>query len=89
VGFVARGGDHVLDRRTMTRRINRAFLDHLSMVPTPAYEGARVLAMRDQGPMVSARDLPRLDTPALDDYLSDPLTQWANERLGKPGTGGW
>jgi phage head maturation protease len=87
VGFVARGGDHVLERRTMTRRINRAFLDHLSMVPTPAYEGARVLGMRDQGPPISARDLPRLHTPELDDYLSDPLTQWASDRLTQ--MGGW
>ena len=82
VGFVARGGDHVLERRSMTRRINRAFLDHLSMVPTPAYDGARVLAMRG-GTVVSARDMAPLNTPALDGYLGDPLVNWAAERLNK------
>jgi hypothetical protein len=67
----------------MTRRINRAFLDHLSMVPIPAYGGARVLGMRDAVPPRPAAELPRLDTPALDEYFADPLFAWADERLGR------
>jgi hypothetical protein len=82
VGFATRGGDHLLDRRTMTRRINRAFLDHVSLVPVPAYTGARVLAMR-AGVGASAADLPRLVTPALDEYLADPIAQWAQDRLNR------
>jgi phage head maturation protease len=46
VGFAAGGAGHRLDRRTMTRRVNRAFLDHVAMVPVPAYTGARVESMR-------------------------------------------
>jgi phage head maturation protease len=83
VGFAARGGDQMLDRRNMTRRINRAFLDHLSMVPIPAYGGARVLGMRDAPAPRLATDLPRLDTPALDEYFIDPVFAWADERLGR------
>jgi hypothetical protein len=67
----------------MTRRINRAFLDHLSFVPQPAYAGAKVLGIRDAGPVVSARELSQLVTPNLDEYLADPTTVWANERLNR------
>ena len=83
VGFMTRGSDHQLDRRAMTRRINRAFLDHLSFVPQPAYAGAKVLGIRDAGPAVLARELPQLVTPSLDEYFADPLTAWANERLNR------
>ena len=79
VGFAARGGDQVLERRTMTRRINRAFLDHLSMVPTPAYDGARVLSMRNADDPLAP--VIRPDTPALDDYYTDPVFAWADQRL--------
>lgn len=47
IGFVSQvGSDTEADRSTMTRRVNRAFLDHLTYVPTPAYDGARVLGLR-------------------------------------------
>lgn len=83
VGFSARPSDHALDRRSMTRRVNRAFLDHVALVPVPAYSGAKVLSMRDAGPAVSARDLPRLVTPSLDEYLADPVMRWADDRLNR------
>lgn len=78
VGFYVKDhrSDEVLDRRSKTRRINRAFLDHLAFVAQPAYPGAKVLAMRsapeDESP------LPR--TPHLDDWANDPIFQWAAER---------
>jgi phage head maturation protease len=46
IGYVSKDADTQSDRRTMTRRVNRAFLDHLTYVPTPAYDGARVLGVR-------------------------------------------
>lgn len=81
VGFAVRGADQQLDRRAMKRRVNRAFLDHVSMVPTPAYPGARVLSMRDAGPVQSAAALEPLRTPGLDEILSDPVFAWATQRV--------
>ena len=72
-GFAARGRDQEFDRRTMTRRIKRAFLDHIAFVPDPAYQGAGVLAVRNT-PLAPA-DLPRLETPALDE-----LCEWLTAR---------
>jgi phage head maturation protease len=46
VGFAVRNRDQVLDRSSMTRRIRRAFVDHLSFVEDAAYPSARVLAVR-------------------------------------------
>lgn len=77
IGFIARGGDQVLDRQNMRRRVNRAYLDHLSFVPQPAYDGARIVAMRAQ-----PADLSPIHTPDLDEFLADPVFNWANERLG-------
>lgn len=80
IGFAVRGSDQVLDRRTMTRRIKRAFIvDHISLVAQPAYAGAQVLSVRDR---LHSPDnaLPPLKTPALDEFLTDPLLQWAAQR---------
>jgi HK97 family phage prohead protease len=65
VGFAVRGSGQDLDRRSRTRRIKQAFLDHLSFVPDPAYEGAGVLNVRSQSS--PAVDLQPLNTPALDE----------------------
>ena len=46
VAFAVRGRDQVLDKSSMTRRIRRAHLDHLSFVEDAAYRGAKVLAVR-------------------------------------------
>jgi HK97 family phage prohead protease len=67
-GFGVRGSDQVLDRPY--RRIKRAFLDHIAFVAAPAYAGARVLAVRDEGTQRTAADLPALVTPNLDEVLS-------------------
>lgn len=79
VGFVSRAADHRLDRQTMTRRINRAFLDHLSFVPQPAYSGAKVLAIRAEGAPVER--MSPIVTPGIDEYFSDPVVQWVDDRL--------
>lgn len=45
VGFGVPATGEVLDRRTKTRRITRAHLDHIALVAQPAYDGAKVLAV--------------------------------------------
>ena len=79
VGFIVRRSDQVLDRRSMRRRINRAFLDHLGMVEDAAFRGAKVLAVREGLSAQPAAGEP-LVTPELDAYLADDLLSWANMR---------
>lgn len=67
VGFAARGRDQVFDRSTHSRRIKRAFLDHLAFTPDPAYVDAMPLDVRRNVPAPNAADLPPLVTPALDE----------------------
>lgn len=78
-GFAVRGRDQVLDRSNRDglpkRRITRAFLDHLAFVEQPAYVGARVLAVRDEGSRPTAADLDPLVTPNLDEVLN-----WLKQR---------
>ena len=66
VGFAVRGSDQELDRTTRQRRIKRAFMDHLSFVPDPAYAGAGVLSVR--GVTQQASDLKPLVTPEMDEF---------------------
>lgn len=81
VGFGVRSSDQTLDRRTMTRRIKTAYLDHLSFVESPAYEGAQVLAVRDD--RGEAAKLAPIRTPILDQFTADEVLRWASERLNK------
>lgn len=60
VGFaVMPGGERWLEQRTR-RRVTKAFLDHIAMVPEGAYEG-RILSVRAAEPAA-----PRSATPNLD-----------------------
>jgi hypothetical protein len=60
----------------MTRRINKAWCDHLGLVEDPAYAGADVLDVRDAlGAYRNVSD--RLSTPVLDDFLTDPVIRRA------------
>lgn len=79
-GFVMRPSDVQLDKRAKLRTVTRSFLDHVSFVESPAYEGARVLAVREgrRAPETAAEPL---STPALDEFLSEPVFQWADRRL--------
>lgn len=81
VGFMARPGDTHLDRRSMTRRVNRAFLDHIAFVPQQAYLGAKILGVRDSGRVVDAATLPPLITPAIDEFMADPIFDWVAKRF--------
>lgn len=69
VGFVARPRDSIL--RNGLRRVVRAFMDHLSLVPNPAYMGADVLAVR-QGQQQKEQGQPA-PTPKLNAVLNDPF----------------
>lgn len=71
-------GDQHLDRYTKTRRINRAFLHHLSFVAEPAYSGARVLSVRS---VEDPRTANPIGTPLMDQFINDPVMQWANQRV--------
>ena len=74
--------DQVLDRRdgSRVRRIRRAFLDHLALVPDPAYQGAEVLAVRSD--TLAAEEAPPsvLSTPRMDEFSEDPVLSWMFER---------
>jgi HK97 family phage prohead protease len=70
VGFAARGRDQDFDRKTMTRHIRKAFVDHIAFTPTPAYAGTGVLDIRAETYPPPAADLRRLVTPDLDDLLA-------------------
>lgn len=67
VGFAVRGSDQDLDKRSRTRRIKRAYLDHLAFVPDPAFVGAEVLSVRHAGHPLLASELEPLVTPNLDE----------------------
>jgi phage head maturation protease len=67
VGFGVRNRDQRLDRIAHRRRIQRAFLDHLAFPNDGAYPGAQVIGVRSQP---KAADLPRLDTPRLDEVVA-------------------
>lgn len=60
VGMVVRRSDGPVIKGA--RRIKRAFLDHIALVPNPAYRGADVLAVRhDAGSPVEHKPTPNLD----------------------------
>lgn len=46
VGMLVRRSDQTI--RDGLRRIHRAFLDHIALLPNPAYQGASVLAVRQE-----------------------------------------
>ena len=81
VGMAIRSTDQVLDRRdgSRTRRIKRAFLDHLALVPDPAYQGAEVLAVRHDVITEEESDSPLL-TPRMNEFSEDPILSWMFDR---------
>lgn len=84
IGFMVKNPrfDQELDRYKKLRRVNRAFLDHLAFVGQPAYDGAKILAMRSDDPAGRADALTVASpTPRMDDFLADPILRWASERV--------
>lgn len=85
IGFMIKNPrmDQELDRYKKLRRVNRAFLDHLAFVGQPAYDGAKILAMRadDQAALTEAGLTAVSPTPRMDEFLSDPILRWASDRV--------
>lgn len=82
--YVKAPSDVEVNRRAMTRRVMRAFLDHLGMVESPTWDGARVLAVRAGQPGLATADTTPLHAaPALDEAMNDEVLQWATSRLAK------
>lgn len=83
VGFMIKGRlDQTLDTRSKTRRINRAFLDHVAFVAQPAYEGAKILAVRNEG---ASGDGEMTATPLIEEFLNDDIFKWAQARHNRSG----
>jgi hypothetical protein len=59
-----------LNRANRSRRVKRAFLEHLAFVPSPAYLGADVLSVRSAAEPILAASLQPLVTPGLDELLA-------------------
>jgi HK97 family phage prohead protease len=82
VGYRAQKPTDVrLDKQSKVRRVLNAFLDHLGMVEDPAFDGARVLAVREDESGLLVAEGPLPDTPTLDEFTSDPVLNWARDRL--------
>ncbi len=83
VGYRIKQVDDVrVDRRIRLREVVRAFLDHVSLVPQPAFAGAHVLAVReDQSGAVV--DLPPRQARVIDEMFQDPAYLRALERLSR------
>jgi len=81
VGYlVKQPSDVVLSKNQMLRRVNRAFLDHLSFVESPAYEGAKVLSVREAPHGLTVAETPLPETPTLDEFMNDEVLKWALSR---------
>jgi HK97 family phage prohead protease len=81
VGYLIKTpADVLMNRQRMLRRVNRAFLDHLSLVESPAYEGAKVLSVREGSTGLTVVETPLPATPILDEFLNDDVLAWAARR---------
>jgi phage head maturation protease len=84
VGFYLKApSDQVLNKRTMVRRINRAFIDHIALVESPAYAGAQVLAVRADQSELTVTDAPLPSTPLLDELMNADVLAWVTARLNR------
>jgi len=82
IGFKVRSfADMRIEKRSMRRRIMRAFQDHLAFVEDPAYVGAEVLAVRAGQTGLTVAEEPLPETPNLDEWLNDPTLAWAAKRF--------
>jgi phage head maturation protease len=81
--YVKEPKDVTVNRRQMTRRVLRAFLDHLGMVESPTFVGARVLAVREDQSGLATSDEPLYAAPALDDAMNNPTFLWAASRVAR------
>ena len=76
VGYAARPSDVMLDKANRSRKVKRAYLDHLAFDADPYYAGATVLNVRSASG-VAVESSPLAPTPALDELVS-----WMQSRKG-------
>lgn len=82
IGYKAqKPSDVQLDKPAKLRTVLNAWLDHLGMVEDPAFDGAKVLAVREDSSGLLVAEGPLPETPALDEFMSDPILQWARARV--------
>lgn len=60
-GFLPMPGGVLWERSNTRRRLTRVWLGHIAMTPDPAYEDARVLAVRARQEAASRSSTPNLD----------------------------
>lgn len=75
--------DIQINKRARTRRVMRAFMDHLGLVEAPTFAGAQVLAVRAEQSGLEVVETPLPDTPALDDVMNDEVLNWAASRVAR------
>jgi phage head maturation protease len=79
ISYRSARADQEKDRFTRTCRVKRAYMDHLSFVENPAYEGAEVLSVRED--LLVVEPPAAASTPLLDAFIADPVLQWAMNRI--------
>lgn len=79
IGYAAPAdvGHTTFDRRNMVRRINKAYLDHVSFVAYPTWEGATVLSVRSNDAIGQEDEI--TPTPNLDMLATNETLWWAKE----------
>jgi hypothetical protein len=81
IGYkIKKPSDVLIHRQRMLRRVNRAFLDHLSLVESPTWNEAQVLAVREGPSEPAVADTPLPETPNLDEFIHDDVFEWARRR---------
>ena len=82
VGYKAsKPTDVQIDKPARRRTVLNAWLDHLGLVEDPAYDGARVLTVREDSSGFLVAEGPLPDTPMLDEIQNDPAFRWAFDRI--------
>ncbi len=81
--FVKKPSDVDLNRRSMLRRVKRAFLEHLAMTDIPAFAGAETVAVREGLSAQPAAGETPLVTPVLDSLRDDEIFSWAASRVSR------
>jgi HK97 family phage prohead protease len=81
--FLQKMSDVAIDRRSMLRTVKKAFMEHLAMTEVPAFVGADTIAVHSELSEHPAAGLQPLNTPTLDEWLSDDVVAWANARASR------
>jgi HK97 family phage prohead protease len=86
VGASALPRDINFNRSNKMRRVNKAYLKHIALLENPAYDGAKVLSVRNGNTnFVDSATLPKLVTPNLDQMVDEmrDILQWSSDRRNK------